>query len=102
MFLVSFALPAVTVPMLPGGGPTTMRGFECAKGVWVLGPLGFGCGFVNPLAAAYIFVRLVWSGSEARGPLAILALLLLPLSWILIAQGMRRKSAISCGLWGSS
>jgi hypothetical protein len=91
VYAVSFALPAVA------DSGDALRGWQCAwialmwiqEGIRGLGWAIFASGLINPLALAYIMLRVTGRARRLRRGLAILALCLIPLSWVVIAHGLR-------------
>jgi hypothetical protein len=92
VYAISFCLPAVWGKGVVGEVP----GWVCARftlaalpgassdGSW----LYFACGVVNPLAVAYLALRVAGQAPRTRRVFAILALILIPLSWVVMAKDL--------------
>jgi hypothetical protein len=93
VYAISFALPAVTDRAYPA---TPVSGWLCA---WVtlasaINPertslLLSAIGLINPMALTYVVLRLIRTLPRLRRVLAIITLCLIPLSWYLIAHGLK-------------
>jgi hypothetical protein len=94
IYATSFTLPAVAIGYY---GSDYLRGWECARIALTAfrnsrepsSLILFACGLINPLTLAYLALRMLGKGPRVRRALAIAALSFIPLSWYVIADGLR-------------
>ena len=94
IYAISFTLPAVAVGSY---GSDSLSGWECARIALTAfrnshepsSLILFASGLINPLTLAYLALRMLGKGPRVRRALAIAALSFIPLSWYVIADGLR-------------